>query len=416
MRILLGLAVLVVLALLASSRRWWSFRRYPVGTVLTTGGWLTIGVGMLLGPHAIALVNAEHVETLKPLILFCLGWAGLMIGMQLRLDLPKLLPAGSLRIALIDSVASLLLIAGGAAAAFAIVADTPDAPWQAVVVVALLLAVCGIGWPAEIRSLLRGEQRSGDAANLLRAGSGLASVVAVLAYGVVFMLIKYGQTVELSIAALLIGLAVCLIIAAVFGLLGYWLMSIAGRSESQFLVVLLGLVAFAAGAAAVLGYSPIFMMLLCGAVTINLPGEMLQRFRRVIIDAEQFVAMALMLIAGVIAEPWLGRTGLIVLGMVLVARATTKLLFVRPALLRHHELNRHDPLAWAPLRQAPVGIALATGYAVSGHAPVTDDALSGGRIVMIVIIIGLLTDLLPVLLRLGRPAGRPVNAESEARA
>ena len=37
MRILLGIALLVTLALIASSRRFWSLRRTPIGAALTTG-------------------------------------------------------------------------------------------------------------------------------------------------------------------------------------------------------------------------------------------------------------------------------------------------------------------------------------------------------------------------------------------
>ncbi len=406
MRILIALVVLVVLALLVSSERLWAFRRHPLGAVLSTGGWVAVAIGLILGPHGVQLVTAEHTQTLRPLILFCLGWVGVMVGLQLRRDLPAMLPAGSVRATLIDFVGSMVVLSGLTAAALAIGVDAVD--WPAVVVLSVLMGACGVGWSPEVRSLVRERQQT-SAASYLRAVSGLGSTLAVLAYGVAFLLIQHDPApvdgarpdLQFSMLPLTAGMAVSVLIAGVFGLLGAWLMRIAGRSESQFLVILLGLVSFATGAAATVGFSPLFVAMLCGVVVVNVPGDVLTRFKRVIIEAEQPIAMIMMLTAGVLADPRLSQPALLLLGLLLGGRVVLKL-----ALARRDRQLRADPrdsaLGLGPLRQAPLAVAMAMGYAVSGHQLLTAHLLTGGELVMVVILIGVMTDAAPLLRRLSR--------------
>jgi len=70
------------------------------------------------------------------------------------------------------------------------------------------------------------------------------------------------------------------------------------------------------------------------------------------------------------------------------------------------------PLPFAPMRQAPLAIALAVGYAISGHARVTEPVLDGGKLVMLVILVGLGSDVVPQLLRLIAP-DRPASGEAK---
>jgi len=426
LRLLLGLAALVALALLASHRRWWGWRRAPLGAALTTGGYLAVALGLLLGPHAIKLVDHGHIATLRPLVLFCLGWVGLLIGLQLRRDLPKLLPPRATPIALADAMLSVAVVGGAAFAAFALAhsharapdpnAGQPPVRLAEMGVVAAVVGAAAIGWSAELRSLLGAEQQRGPA-GLIRAVAGLASALAILAYGVAFMLMEHGATFGISLLPLAVGMLVSLLIANVVGLLGLWLMPLARNSDSAFLVVLLGLVSFAAGAAGTLGYSPLLVAMLVGALVVNLPGSALTRLRRVVIDAEQPVAMALMLTAGVIADPNLSPPAALLIAAAVIARLIVKLPLGRrcaPAAPPHLR-----PLTFAPTRQAPLAIALAVGYAISEHADATDAVVSGGQLVMAVVLIGLASDILAQAARFafgGPPLPAPDPAGHQAAA
>jgi hypothetical protein len=409
MRILIALAVLVVLGLFVSSERFWKLRRHPLGAVLSTSGWIAVAMGLVLGPHAVALVDRDHVFVLRPLILFCLGWVGVMVGLQLRRDLPKLVPKRALRVAGADFVASMIVPPAIALVTLGFWHDWDNV--LGIMVLAGLVGACSVGWSAEVRSLIR-RQEPTERGNFLRAAAGVGSLLAVPAYGLVFMVIKHGQladapgvtVLELSGLPLVVGLAVSLVIAAVFGLIGAWLMRIAGRSESQFLVVLLGLVSFATGAAATMGFSPLFVAMLCGVVAANVPGDVLTRFKRVIVEAEQPIAMAMMLTAGVLADPNLPGGAWLLLGLLLVGRVLVKLPFGRWGLpAARPEAGPSSALVMGPLRQAPLAIAMAMGYAISGHEPLTADLLGGGQLLMIVILLGLITDAAPLSRRmLGR--------------
>lgn len=403
MRIALGLATLVALALIGSNRKWWSWRRSPIGAAISAGGWLMVGVGLLLGPHVVGLIDASYVDVLRPLVLFCLGWVGMMIGLQLRRDLPKLLPAGSRTLAAVDALGSFIVVAGGVGLVLWLLLSKLDGAESvqplAVIIVAVLLAACSVGWSSEMRSLVGTDPDLAPTANLLRAASGLAGVLTLMIFGLALMLVHHGDQVELKTWPLLIGLAICVLLAMVAGRMTGWMMNIGGRDESQFLVVLLGLVSFVAGAAATMGYSPLFVAMLCGVVVVNLPGNILKRFQRVIVDAEQPVAMVLMLTAGVIADPLLGVTGWVVIAVVLAIRFVFKLLLTRRPLAQAHTSHVRR-MRFAAVRQAPLAVALAVGFAVSSHDLLTQSVFNGGQLVMIVVVVGLVSEAATQLHRL----------------
>jgi hypothetical protein len=302
-------------------------------------------------------------------------------------------------------------------AAFVVIAFNPFGGGERVAEVGVfagVLGACAVGWSAELRSLVGSEQHRGPAGRV-RAVAGLTSALAIAAYGVVFMLIEHGATFGISLLPLGVGLVVSLLTAVVVGLLGAWLMPLARKSQSSFLVVLLGLVAFAAGVAATLGYSPLLVAMLTGALLVNLPGSALTRLRRVVVDAEQPVAMALMLTAGVIADPRLGAGWWVAIGVILTARLLVKLpLGLASTRIGGGGPASAGPLPFAAMRQAPLAIALAVGYAISGHAGVTDAVIDGGKLVMVVILVGLGSDIVPQVLRLvvARPASGGAQRET----
>lgn len=418
MRILIALAILVTLALLASSKRLWSWRRSPLGAMLMTGGWLAVSVGVIIGPHGLEVVDDAHVETLRPLVLFCLGWVGLMVGMQMRRDLPKLLPSEPKRLAAVDFVLSILVVPAVALVVLWFGQGRGD--HLAAAVVAGLFGACAVGWSAEVRSITVGHPDRSSVANLIRATSGLSSILAVVLYGMLFMTIDHRpDTTRMHLAAshLALGLGVSAVVAGVVGGLGYYLVRLAGKSQSEFLVVLLGTVTFVAGAAGTLGYSPLFVAMLCGIVIVNLPGELLQRLQRVIIDAEQPVAMTLMLVAGVLADPVLGLLDWLLVGALFVARLGLKVGISGRAINRLAETHAADVVRTGPLRQAPLAIALVTGFAISAHHQLTDSVITPGRLIAIVILVGVFSDTVPLCLRLfARSPADPTSGGPEGRA
>jgi hypothetical protein len=410
MQILLGLALVVVLALGASSKRFWRLRRTRVGAVLTTGGWLMLGVGMLLGPHGIKFVKLDEWVVIDPLVLICLGWVGLMVGLGADRNLPKMLPGVVKAMVVWDALASVLVV--GAAVWWVIQAQangemSEPVGWQAWPL-ALLLGVCTVSWSAEGRSLARsGSDAEGRMTQVLRAGSGASGMLALTIYVLVmgWFVIDGGEVVGSGVAWGM-EMFVSMLMALVLGWLGLFLMGLAGRGDGELLVVLLGLVTLVAGAAATMGDSPLFVSLLVGAVLVNGPQKEkgLTRLKRVILESEQPVAMVLMLAAGLLADPtvWRDKGALAwsLVGVILLGRVVVKLLLGRWVAKR--SLTRDAGAAHGGqgvllgmMRQNPLAIAIACGYAISPLGVYTGMALNGGEVLMVLMVAGLLSELGP---------------------
>lgn len=390
MQILIALTILVTLALLGSSKRFYAWRRSRLGAALTTGGWMFVLLGVIVGEHGVGLASPKDLLAVQPLIHFCLGWVGLMIGLQADRRLPKALPAPIRWLTIADWLASLIVFTGLAAG---VLFAMGGSGWG-VGAVAGLLGVVGVGWAADARSLRYEGGSSEQLSQTIRAVSGLGAILAVVAYGLMiksFEIDGEGAVVGWSANNALFGSAVSIGIGLGMGMIGKWLTGLAGKGVSEFLVVLLGLTALLSGAAATMGYSPVFVALWAGALICNLPGKSLDPMKRVIIEAEQPIAMILMLVAGVLLDPRIGAAGWLLVGLLVIARALTKGAIgrwgVAPSLKKTPSRAALSVLS----RQSPLAIALATGFAISAYGRESSGTpLNGGQVVMIVVAVGLI--------------------------
>ena len=177
MRVLIGLAILLTIALLASSKRFYAFRRTPWGAVLTTGGWIMVAVGLAIGPWGARLVTRDQLPVLQPLIVFCLGWVGLLVGMQAHRQLFTVLPPSTVAVSVLDAIVSVVIVT----VVVSVLLMSWSWSWHAALPGALVLAVCSTGWSAEVRSLKRRGMGSEAPATFVRAAAGVSSLLAVLA-------------------------------------------------------------------------------------------------------------------------------------------------------------------------------------------------------------------------------------------
>ncbi|MAE62072.1 MAG: hypothetical protein CMJ49_12030 [Planctomycetaceae bacterium] len=405
MQLLTGLAILVVLAFVASSRRLWSLRRHPIGAVLITGGWIALLTGFLLGPHGPiegGMFSRDQIDLLSPLVYFCLGWVGLLVGLQAHRNLPRLLPPRTMRLAMMDALITLGLISAGTFGLLWAFDSQHGLVWH--VAPAVLMGACAIGWAPEMRSLRTPVEPLHRLAGALRGASGVGSIIALVVFGLGVEILMGGGAAGLYTALILPPA-----IAIVSGLLCAWLMRLSARSESQFLVVLLGLVSFTAGSALVLGGSPLFATMVCGVVVVNLPGDVARRLKREIIEAEQPMAMLLMLVAGLLADPLIGVAGLSVLGMILAARWLIKWVIIGRLVKRQFDVRSQTLLPTAPLRQSPLAIVLVIAVLLSPNAAAVSRVLSGEQLLAVVVFSGLISSAAPFLYRMVYSGGRPAG-------
>jgi len=365
MQLLLGLFVVVSITLLAASRKWWAYRRYPLLAALTAGGWITVLLGMFLGPHSLRVLGERDIALLTPLIFFGLGWAGMMIGLQADFKLRRFVPQEAISLAFSDLVITILTV--GVVSLFVFI-YIYSVPLSAVVLIfSVLVAVLLLGCTAEIRSLrLLRRDITYQELKLLQISSGLSSIAMVVLFGLLLKslgLLSQIQSGEFRYASFLYGLVLILVVVAVVAMLGRWLMVMIGRKEPEFLVVLFGLVALCSGAAVALNYSPLFVSMLCGVVLANFSHKDLVRLKRFVLEAERPIALGLLFLAGMWAYPFLSKAEVILVLALLFAKLFSKLILPKmlPARGVPEALGREAKRA-GYFRQSPLALILCLDF------------------------------------------------------
>mgnify|MGYP006272231437 CR=1 FL=1 len=429
MRIFLAIALLTALALVATSPKRYGLRRMRPVVVLAAGGYAAIAVGAALGPAGLDFIAREAVTASQPLLVLCLGWVGLTLGLQVRREVLSKLPIGvwvatgadvltSAAVGFGVGVLGLAFWIGGAGVeGLDGIRSTLEA-WGSggsggagvsggrgglggLTLGAGLLACAMMGWAMETRSLRPSDDQATRRLELLvRSCGALAGVVAAGAFGVLAALWTRdeGGAVLLDAPGAGVRLAATAATAVGVALVGKLGLALAGKSQGDRLVVFLGVVAFVAGVSVQVGTPPILAGLLLGVTLANVPGPDLRAFERFILKTEHMVAVFLGLLTGLVLSPAVGVGMLSLAAWLTVARFVVKPLLFR-VLTRKLVAGRAGGGAlpdrsavWiAPVRQAPVALALAVSLAV------LDPSEFHGRLVTVVVLTGLFSDLTPAV-------------------
>ncbi len=412
MRLLVGILLLLGLALVATSPTFLKLRRATLFGVLISGGWLGVLAGLALGPNGTNVINRDLILQSAPLLTIGLGWIGLMVGLQLRWELLKQLPASIFRLMALDTVVSIV--------AFAILATIgmrmwiPDASLVAIITPVALLAACAIGWNPEMRSLRLIRPSNAQQATMLTGASSLAAPIAIIVFtigaGVVQENAASAGSFNLISAVLrLVSLA---LIAVILGFIARFGLRKAGTNRSELLVIFLGIVALIAGAATELRMSPLFSSMLAGVVIANLAGREMRRFERFVLEAEHIVATLFWVVAGALLGVGVELNVLGIAGMFVLARVAIKPVLVKREMRRLDESQGDEDAQLrrlAPIRQSPLAMMLCVSLVLSVPSPFNH------RLLTVIALTGLLCDLIGVVgsLRSPAPAPAPDNAQSE---
>ncbi len=403
MALFLSIAALLVLALLATSKRFYRVRRSRLGAAAIAGGWLAIGVGTLLGPAVGGLITTDAVFRATPLLSVGLGWIGLMVGLQARRDVLSKLPTVVWRLAGIDALLTILVV-GAALFGLSMVIKQPGA--AGFTIAFTLLAAASIGWSMETRSLgIESSAEGQKRAVLLRASGGLSAIIAVALFGVAAGVLIIPPADELleraprSIPLRLLSLGAACAVGVLLAVVAKEALRLAGKHRAEMLVVFLGVVGLAAGISADLGISPLLPSMITGATLANLrtsgPSDSIANtavFGRFILQAEHVVATIFALLAGVLLDP-----NLLLPGAAVVAALVLVRLMIKPAAfaLIDSAVDADRESGWlaraASIRQSPVAVALAVSLVVLASV---EDAR---RLLTIVVLVGIFCDLFAVL-------------------
>lgn len=418
MEIFLAILIVTAVALLSTGKWAYRLRRSRLMVVMLTGGWLAILTGMLLGPNLLplfgltdrstTLVSPEALLESTPLLMMGLGWIGVMVGLQLRLDIVRRLSSEVWKLAAADILATVMVFGLIALVGLKLWTggDSLSEIWRAV----LLLGAGAIGWSMETRSLRMATSSDTDDRldALIRATGAIGTVAAVTVFGLGFKLVSrdtdgvfaFNPTDAFGRAAVTVALAVLL------GILGRYAITLAGKDRGHQLVVFLGIVVFVAGVATQLDLPPVFASMLTGIVLANLATPGVFTFEKFIFKAEFTVATMFALLAGILLDPRIGLHGTGLAVTIAIARIALKPAYTRWLIRICAKgengacLSGRSPLYLGTARQSPILIALAVGMVL------LEPSDFNKRMLAIVALAGFLSELLPILAGLLRTERR----------
>lgn len=299
---LLATLVLILVALLGA-RVSFSTPRAPAGPrLLLRTGTPFLLVGFALGPVGLGLLPQEATRQLFPMLALGLGWVGFHFGLQLDRQALALFPWTHHVLAVGQALLTL---------AFFFVA-TWGIMWLAglegtVPLLVALIASCtaSVTTPAGIAMVSSSFKVKGTVRDLLFFVASVDAVVGIMALQAVYAFFR-GEAVAAEILGVpqLTFVALALGLGLICGIVFLWL-SRSRPAPEELILYLLGICAFAAGAALQWGLSPLFVSVVMGAVVANLARDR-QRILLVLERWEKPVYLSFLLIAGALLrfETW----------------------------------------------------------------------------------------------------------------
>jgi len=290
----LSTLLLILLALLGARFSFSSISVPPGPRLVFRTGTHFLFLGLVLGPHALGLLTHEAIRQLFPLLGLGLGWVGFLFGLQLdRRNLGQfplsfhILAAGQavLTFLFFMAVGWLGLLALGRTGAV----ET--------LLVMGAAATASVSTPAGIALISTNYLVRGKVRDLLFFVASLDAVVGIAALQLAYSLFPPGNLLgEVDVAGGVLWVFGALGLGIVCGILFLWLTRPRPGGE-ELVLFLLGIAAFASGAALQLQLSPLFVSVTMGAVVANLSPDP-QRVFRVLQEWEKPIYVVLLMLAG----------------------------------------------------------------------------------------------------------------------
>ncbi len=370
----------LLLAFLSLTRPAARLARWPLASALLGGGWIALACGVALGPLGAGLLRRESVAELEPLGQMCLAWIGLLVGMQMKGTLLAAVPTPLLRWITLDAVVS--FVGAATVSWWALRTAAPQVDLRVMWPLLAMIGAASIGWSGELRSLHGLDARASGVPALIQGGAGLGSAIAIVASDLVTL--KPGGSASL-ITTLAIAAAATVALRATLGT--------ETGNQGRLTLALLGTLALVAGAAALAGASTLPGAFLLGMAITNLRGGSMRRMERLVAESEPAVAAVFFLLSGIILGRTPGWWPWIIAGGLLFVRIVAKPIVARIALGDAWDQPGARRLRPAPVRQAPIAVALAVA-ALLAH-----DTVAERGCLLALVLCGLGSGVLPLLWR-----------------
>jgi Kef-type K+ transport system membrane component KefB len=291
-----GLVALMVLAYLGGHRRVVRFQeRLGIGGVITAG-FPFVALGAVASSDAVGVLTPHVVEQLRPVLHFGLGWLGFLIGAQLDIRVLDRVPKGTAYLILVEALGPFAITAAGCGVvmiAFHEAGMSLEDPalWRDMVLLGTAAAMTA---PRKFRGFANRTWHEGRGVDVLL--SQLDEIVGVI--GLVFITAYFRDGAEGTwqipdtawiFVSLGLGVAIGVLIFAMVRV---------PVSNAEFLAVVLGSVAFAAGLAGYLRLSPISVCFIAGVLVTNFPNDERENIFRILTHLERPVHLLFLMIAG----------------------------------------------------------------------------------------------------------------------
>ncbi len=291
---LVSTLALIVIALLGAR---FSFSNAPVASgprLLFRTGIHFLFMGFVLGPSVLGFLDAEAALQLRPLLELGMGWVGLLFGLQLDRRALSRFPSAFIVAATAQAAGAFALFLGAGWIVLGAVDGSRD--------VAELLVLCAaatacISTPAGIALVSTNFFVRGAVSDFLLFIASLDAVVGIIALQIIYSLY---QPAEMILGLGQISAPVWIPVAPAVGVAGgvvfLWLTGPKAKSE-ELVLFLLGIAAFASGAALQLQLSPLLVAAAMGATLANVSPER-RRIYRVLQRWEKPIYVIFLLLAG----------------------------------------------------------------------------------------------------------------------
>ncbi|MBW1807111.1 MAG: cation:proton antiporter [Deltaproteobacteria bacterium] len=300
MKIVVGVALVILIALLGSRRTFTKVRLPLAARHIYLTGTEYILVGLCLGGLLLNLLDEGSLKGLDPLLFLSLGWIGLMFGVQL--EIPRIAHFGRQHfgLAMLQALATLLFCSLPFVFLLGLIGGTSN---ELIVIGALTLGAIAV--PTAQSSLVLIQKELGLSRNkffeILNYVSGIDDIIGLIVFGFLFCYAHTSSFIGLESLISLQYLGLSIAVGGLMGLLLHVLTRVRCGQE-ELLLFTMGIVVLAAGTAAYLGISPLFVTFISGFVIANLRSQK-TRILRVLGSFEKPFYIVILLIGGAMLRP-----------------------------------------------------------------------------------------------------------------
>jgi Kef-type K+ transport system membrane component KefB len=376
-RTIIGLLTLMVLAYLGGHPRVLSWeKRLGISQVITTGFPFVI-CGVLARSNSVGILSDAVLAEISPLLRLGLGWIGFVAGIRFDTRMFQGLPARTLRIVTLTTLFPFALLVGACAGLLFLFHD------QAL----------GLGDPVFLRdALILGTAGAMTAVTSTRAGSreGAGNVLARVIRleelaGVIGLLFVAAFFRPQGASWQMPGTAWVLLTIGLGATAGVLIYAILQRrmERADFLVLTLGSISFAAGAASYLLLSSVVVAFIAGVLLANFPGSYHERLREMLFRLERPIYLLSLFIIGALWQVGDWR-GWVLMPVFMSLRLAGKWLGTRLALVDAElplGVEERRAIAMPPL--GPLAIAIVTNALLlypGGSISLVVSAVIGGGV------------------------------------